>query len=59
MANCDEKKAHALNILKKSKGTSWEPDEEALKEILMSQEVKDKKVSKTQNRCSVFLKSQN
>ncbi|VDD95066.1 unnamed protein product [Enterobius vermicularis] len=44
MADCDEKKAHALNILKKSKGTSWEPDEEALKEILMSQEVKDKKV---------------
>lgn len=57
MNSCDDKKADALSILKRSKDKNWEPDEEALKEVLMSEEVKDKKVNIASNRCRVPLKS--
>ncbi|VDD85272.1 unnamed protein product [Enterobius vermicularis] len=45
IANFDDETAQVLNILKKSQGKIWEPDEKALEKILMSKAVKDKKVA--------------
>lgn len=53
-AKCDDEKAQALNILRKSKGNSWKPDEEALKEILIFKKAKDEKASKTQTNVGFF-----
>ncbi|VDD97691.1 unnamed protein product [Enterobius vermicularis] len=43
---CDSKsrRGYAVNILKKSENGNWDPDEEVLQKILMSEKVKDKKV---------------